>query len=136
MAATQSVSVDLPEDLYARIRDIAERNERSVEAVLRESLEVLFRADAVTVANQLAQLDTYRDDQLWAVVYQRMAWPQRERLRDLSASGKHGSLSATEHDELALLVDQADTYTLLRSHALQLLKQRGHDVERYLNLGV
>lgn len=135
MAANQSVSVDLPEELYARIREIAERNERSVEAVLRESLEVLFAADLATAAHQLAQLETYRDDQLWAVVYRRMAWPQRERLRELTSLGKQVSLNEAQQRELATLVEQADYETLLRSHALRLLKQRGHDVDRYLNLG-
>ncbi len=134
MESTQSVSLDLPEELYARIREIAERNERSVETVLRESLEVLFGVDPSSAAHQLPQLDAYRDDQLWAIVHQRMAWPQRERLRDLISSGKQDLLKESEQAELETLIDQADHYSLLRSQALQLLKQRGHNVDQYLNV--
>ncbi|NDJ78369.1 MAG: hypothetical protein GYB65_19135 [Chloroflexi bacterium] len=135
MVSTQSISVNVSEELYERIRDIAERNDRSVEAVLRESLEVMFGAESEETANQTARLQDYRDDQLWAVVYQRMAWPQRERLRELVARGKQGDLTAAEQTELETLLDRADHYTLLRSQALHLLKQRGHDIDRYLKLG-
>lgn len=135
MVSTQSISVNVSEELYERIRDIAERNDRSVEAVLRESLEVMFGAESEEIANQVPRLEDYRDDQLWAVVYQRMAWPQRERLRELVVRGKQGELISAEQAELEALLDRADHYTLLRSQALHLLKQRGHDVDRYLKPG-
>lgn len=135
MVSTQSVSVDLPEELYERIREVAERNERSVEAVLRESLEVMFGSESEEPTNQAPHLETYRDDQLWAVVYQRIAWPQRERLRDLMTRGKQGDLTAAEQTELEALLDRADHFTVLRSQALRLLKQRGHDIDRYLKPG-
>jgi hypothetical protein len=81
------------------------------------------------------QLKSYRDDQLWAIVYQRLAWPQRERLRDLTERGKQGNLTSAEQNELETLIERADHLTLLRSEALGLLKQRGEDIDRYLKLG-
>lgn len=135
MTSTQSISVELPDELYERIREVAERNERSVESILRESLEVLFGGVSVDSENPLSQLGNFRDDQLWAVVHQRMAWPEKERMRELIAQGKRGELSAGEQAALKALLDQVDRYMLLRSRALQLLQQRGHDVERYLTMG-
>jgi len=61
---------------------------------------------------------------------------QNERLRDLIAQGKQNALTADEQAELETLLDQIDRYTERRSRALLLLKQRGHDVEQYLKLGV
>jgi predicted DNA-binding protein len=136
MTSTQSISVELPDELYERIREVAERNERSVESVLRESLEVMFGGAAVESEDLLSRMETFRDDQLWAVVYQRMAWPQKERLRELTTQGKTGELSLGEQADLKALLDQVDRYTLLRSRALQLLQQRGHEVDRYLMMGV
>lgn len=136
MTSTQSISVELPDKLYERIREVAERNERSVESILRESLEVLFGGVSVDSETPLSQLENFRDDQLWAVVYQRMPWPEKERMRELIAQGKkRGELGAGEQAALKGLLDQVDRYMLLRSRALQLLQQRGHDVERYLMLG-
>ncbi|MFC1959100.1 hypothetical protein ACFLYO_00165 [Chloroflexota bacterium] len=135
MASTQSISLDLSEELYERIRKIAERNERSMEAVLQESLEVMFSITTDEPTNHALHLEIYRDDQLWAVVYQRMTWPRRERLWELMARGKQGNLTTIEETELQTLLDRVDHYTLLRSQALVLLKQRGHDIDRYLKLG-
>jgi plasmid stability protein len=135
MQSTQSVSVELPDDLYERIREIAARNDRSVEDVLRESLEVMFGHESGRIVVGPDELATYRDDQLWAIVYQRLAWPQRERLRDLTECGKQGNLTSTEQTELETLIDRADQLTLLRSEALRLLKQHGQDIDRYLKLG-
>lgn len=135
MSLTQSISVDLPDELYERIREVAERNDRSVESVLRESLEVMFGAASAEPENLLDQLDHYRDDQLWAVVYQRLVWPQKERLRELVTRGEQSELTVAEQAELDTLLDRVDRYTLLRSQALRLLKQRGQDVERYLASG-
>jgi predicted DNA-binding protein len=136
MVSTQSISVELPDDLYKRIQEIAERNDRSVESVLRESLEVMFGEESAEAESSLDRLETYRDDQLWAVVYQRLAWPRREHLRELTERGKQGDLTPSEQAELEALLDRVDHYTLIRSEALRLLKQRGHDIDRDLKLGI
>jgi hypothetical protein len=132
MSAQRAISVRLPAELYERIRRAAERSERSVEAVLIESLTVLF---GTPPAGLDAALDTYTDEQLWAVVYQRLAWTENERLRDLVAQGKHTLLTPDEQAELESLLDQVDHYTMIRSRALSLLQERGQDVERYLKSG-
>ena len=81
------------------------------------------------------ELHHYTDEQLWAVVYQRLAWPQDTRLRELIALGKQGLLSDDEKAEMERLIDLVDRMMMLRSQALLLLKQRGHDVETQLKLG-
>jgi len=134
MASTQSISVELPDDLYERLREVAERHERSVESVLRESLEVMFGAASEDPEGMLAHMETYRDDQLWAVVYQRVVWPQKERLHELVEHSKEDALTPQEQAELEALLDEVDRYTLLRSKALWLLQQRGHVVEHLLTI--
>jgi hypothetical protein len=135
MVSTQSVSVELPDDLYRRIREVAERNKRSVESVLRESLEVMFGAASMAPEDMQALLEHYRDDQLWAVVYQRLAWPRKERLQELMTKGEEGELSGAEQEELEVLLDEVDRYTLVRSQALHLLEQHGQDVQHYWTMG-
>jgi hypothetical protein len=45
-------------------------------------------------------LPSYSDAQLWAVVYQRLAWPQSQRLHELSAKNKLEKLTKDEQSEL------------------------------------
>jgi hypothetical protein len=69
---------------------------------------------------------------LWAVVYKRLAWPQAQRLHELSAQTKQERLTANEQHELDHLLALNDRAMLLRSEALRLLKNRGHDIAAYV----
>ncbi len=130
---TQSpILLQLPDELYERLREIADYSHRPVESVLIDSLTLLF-GNLPTINPQ--ELTNFSDEQLWALVHRPIAWPQDVRLRELSDLGKHGALSVDEQSELETLIDAYDQYVLLRSQALLLLKQRGHDVEKRLKLG-
>ena len=74
----KSITLDLPEDLYERVRQVAEQSQYPLERVLIESIRLLFvpPPTSTDVATTLAALPNYSDAQLWAVVYQRLAWPQ------------------------------------------------------------
>jgi hypothetical protein len=80
-------------------------------------------------------MPSYSDAQLWAVVYQRLAWPQSQRLHELSAKNKREELPENEQSELEYLLTLNDHAMLLRSEALLLLQNRGHDLATYLERG-
>jgi hypothetical protein len=135
MMSDEAVLLQIPSALYERMRQVAEDSDRRVENVLLDSLILLY-GDLPT-DNELnpQTLETFTDDQLWAIVYRPLALPQDARLRQLTQWSKNSTLSDSEQEELEKLVDSADHFVLLRSQALLLLKQRGHDVERRLKLG-
>jgi len=78
-------------------------------------------------------IQQYADDELWAVVDQHLTQEQDARLRELIALGKQEQLMADEQTEMERLIDLVDHQMLLRSEALLLLQQRGHDIDTYLN---
>lgn len=133
----KSITLDLPEDLYERVRQVAEQSQRPLERVLVESIRLLFvlPPPSTDVATTLAAMPGYSDAQLWAVVYQCLAWPQSQRLHELSAKHKLGKLTEDEQSECEHLLTLNDRAMLLRSEALLLLKNRGHDIAAYLERG-
>ena len=133
----KSITLDLPDDLYEQVHQVAAQSQRPVERVVLESLRLLFVPPPSTadLATSLAALSGYSDAQLWAVVYQRLAWPQSQRLHELSANKKLGRLTEDEQHELEDLLSSNDRAMLLRSEALRLLKNRGYDLEAYLKRG-
>jgi hypothetical protein len=133
----KSITLDLPEDLYERVRQVAEQSQRPLERVLVESIRLLFvlPSTATDVVTILAAMPSYSDAQLWAVVYQRLAWPQSQRLHELSAKNKREELPENEQSELEYLLTLNDHAMLLRSEALLLLQNRGHDLATYLERG-
>jgi hypothetical protein len=64
----KSITLDLPDDLYERVHQLAERSQRPVEHVVLESLRVLFvpPPSSTDLATSLAALPGYADAQLWA----------------------------------------------------------------------
>ena len=138
--SSKSITFEIPDDLYEQVQQAADASERSPEAILLESLEsidMLFRQPvaSVSINRLLKELPTYSDTQLWGVVNRQLPWTQSLRLRELSGRGKQGTLPETEQTELNRLIDQVDRYMLLRSEALLLLQQRGHEIKSYLKLG-
>ena len=128
------VELLIPPEIYERARQIADESNRSVEAVLLDGLTLLF-GSSPDVNISADELERYSDEQLWALVHQRLVLPHDMRLRQLIALGEQGQLSEEERTEMEGLIDLVDRYMLLRSRALLLLKQRGHDVEQRLKLG-
>lgn len=130
-----TIKLQIPTAIYERAQQIATNSNRSIESVLLDGLALLF-GDLPDTSITPDTLTTYSDAQLWAVVHQRLAWPQDARLRELITSGKQGQLSNEEQEEMERLIALVDHQMLLRSEAILLLKQRGHDVETQLKLGV
>ena len=126
----QPITVSLPDALYERLQQIAEENDRSLETVVTESLNLLFLPSQRASIN-LDEIGNYSDEQLWALVHYRMSWNESARLHELSGKSKLTSLSVEEQIELDQLLDQVDHDLLLRSVALRLLKSRGHKVDHY-----
>jgi hypothetical protein len=125
---------NFPREIYERAQQIARASNRSVESVLLDGLALLFGTlpDADVSPDALKD---YSDEQLWAVVHQRLAWPQDTRLHELVTLGKRDQLTSDEQAETERLIQLVDHQMLLRSQGLLLLKQRGHDVEMQLKLG-
>jgi hypothetical protein len=135
MAVHPRIYLELSPDLYARIQEVAARSGRPIEAVLVETLDLLFGATPPDWDRLAATIDALPDAQLWAVAHRRLPWVTSLRLRELTAQGQHGSLSDDERAELATLIDEADRLTVLRSRALLVLQRRGHNVQDQMQRG-
>jgi hypothetical protein len=78
-----------------------------------------------------AIMNALPDEDLWEMVRHRVSWASKAHLRALTEKARYSPLSSEEQAELAALTDEADQLTLLRSRALLLLKQRGHDIDAF-----
>jgi hypothetical protein len=132
--ATHIVALEVSDEMYARVQQIAAERQRSVEAILQETLDLLFSPSTAPLPT-VETLQTYSDAQLWAVVHRRLLWADEMRLHEWMNRSKQSPLSAAETQILAHLVAQVDQTMVLRSQALTLLQQRGQDVATYLQLG-
>lgn len=129
------VELEIAPEIEDHVRVIAEGENCSIESILQEGLALLFGGDSI-VEYQLDRLNDCTDEQLWALIHQRLTRAQDKRMRALLVRGNEGALTEQEHAELKNLVDLVDRQMLLRSRALALLQERGHDIHQYLNATV
>lgn len=129
--AAHTVTLRLPAPVYERYKQRAVQTHRSVET---ELLDAVTTAAPETeelpqdVCEALASLETLADDELWSAA--RNAFPLEDgaRLEALHLKRQDKGLTAAEQATAAELVQQYERAMLMRAHALQLLKERGHDI--------
>jgi hypothetical protein len=117
------ITLQVPDYLYERIRQMAQSTDRPIESLMVDGLASLFGEIPTTDFDQLST------DQLWAVVHHPFNFEQDMRLRELTLRSKSEDLSEDEEIEIDALVDALDQYVLQRSKALVILKSRDITVE-------
>ncbi len=127
-----TVELEIAPEIEDHVRVIAAGENCSIESILQEGLALLFGSDSI-VEVLLDRLSHCTDEQLWALIHQRLTRSQDSRMRELLNGGTAGTLTEQEHAELRYFVDLVDRQTILRSRALALLQERGHDIDAYLN---
>jgi plasmid stability protein len=130
-----TLTISLPEPLYERLRDRAQRSGRSIEAEATDVLAATV-ADAepltTELEEELASLALLDDESLWRAARNRLAAETVERLESLHFKAQDEGLTDTEAQEAATLTRRYERGVLVRAEAAYLLKQRGHDVEGLL----
>ena len=127
-----TVELEIAPEIEDHVRVIAEEENCSIESILQEGLALLFGGDSIG-EYQLDRLNACTDEQLWALIYQQLTRSQDNRMRELLDRGAQGTLTEQENAELTYFVDLVGRQTLLRSRALALLQERGHDIDAYVN---
>ncbi len=124
----------VPAAIYERAEEIASKRACSAESVILDALSLLF-GELTDMELEPEALKDFADEQLLAVVHQRLSWPHDTRLRELMQLGQLGQVTEKEIVEMEDLVAKFDHQVLLRSEALLQLKRRGHDIDKLLKLG-
>jgi plasmid stability protein len=127
----QTVTLRIPEELYSRIQQRAQRSRRSLEA---EFIDVLSLAVQGTddlppeLAQAFADLDGFDDERLWQAARSRLPPEISTELESLHLKQQRRGLSDEEGETMERLSLEYDRFMLVRARAAMLLKERGHDV--------
>jgi plasmid stability protein len=127
----QTLTLNLPDVLYARLRQRAELAHRSVEA---ELLEVLAMAVPITdevpaeLSEALSQLSLLDDEVLWRAARGHLSEEIAEQLETLHVKRQREGLTDAEAQTLTALVQQYERAMLVRAQAAALLHERGYHV--------
>jgi hypothetical protein len=128
----QTVTLNLPETLYKRAKEMAQAVDRSLEQILTQSIALSLPALETDlppdIRSELVALPLLSDDELWAIARSTMDERQQDRLQELAEVQKHRSLTSAEQSDLARLLDSAERVMLHKAEAYRLLARRGYEV--------
>ena len=128
--ARQTVSVELPEDLYQRVCETASAVARSVQDVVAASIAMslppLEEDLPPDVRAELGPMALLSAEELREVSRESLDRDRQSRLESLASLQKKQPLSDIEQAELDGLVRQAQRVMLRRAEARRLLALRGH----------
>ncbi|MCX6032371.1 MAG: hypothetical protein NT169_24135 [Chloroflexi bacterium] len=127
----QTMTLNLPGPLYNRLKQRAERAQRTVEAELLEVAAVGMRAEEdlpADLAQAVSSLRFLNDAELWRAARSHLPGEAAAELEVLHLKRQDASLTQTEIQRSAELIRQYERAMLVRARAAALLKRRGYDV--------
>jgi hypothetical protein len=123
------LTLELPEDIYERVRRAAKGMNQPVEKALvnivRAATPSLEKVPAEYQA-ELEAMEDLGDEELWKISRSRLAAAKQRRLERLLDKNQRGELTDLEKEALRGLRTDGDRLMLQRSYAACLLKYRGH----------
>jgi hypothetical protein len=130
--ATETVQVQLPEEVYERLKEMANVSNQPLEDVLFQTIRGNLppRLDDIPPDQRgsIGDLQGFDDEALWAVAREALPTRQWRRHQYLLRKVETNSLTDSERSELAGLREATDHHVIRRSYALALLKWRGYTV--------
>jgi plasmid stability protein len=131
--AVQTLTVRLPDRLYAQLRDRAQQANRTMEAELVDLVATAMPEQGELsdeLGLELAGLEHLDDEALWQAARSRLAATMARRTEKLHHKRQREGLTEAEGQGLAELMRQYERAMLIRAQAAVLLKRRGHDVSK------
>lgn len=130
--ATETVQVQLPEEVYQRLKEMAAVSHQQLKDVLFQTIRGNLppRLDDIPPDQRglIADLQGFDSEALWAVAREALPTQQWRRHQYLLRKGEANPLNDSERSELADLREATDHHVIRRSYALALLKWRGYTI--------
>lgn len=125
---TEQIIVTLPEDIAARVREIAATTAQPIEQIVFDHLQSLSLQLPVLPPDEQAELDALHhlsDDALWTIAREQVADEAQAWAGILLNKNSSGTITDAEAAELEQLVQRADRVMLRKAEAAAILKARG-----------
>jgi hypothetical protein len=127
----QTITLTLPDNVLQPVQRVAQATKQSVEELLVTALQAALptlEGLPSAVMQHLVALESLDDEALWRVMLETVSPDQQHRLHDLLIRNQAGVLTASEHEQLAVLQQQAALVMLRKARAAVLLRFRGKRV--------
>ena len=123
-----TMTVELPSNIFERLRRIAREQRRSINDIARDLISNALLDLPQDVKVELATFANLSDDVLWLLARSTLRRDQRKELAQLNEEAQRRSLTDVEEQRRQVLLDQYHRVIVRRAEAARLLKSRGYDL--------
>jgi leucyl-tRNA synthetase len=130
-ATIQTFTLNLPNNLFERIRRLAQKFQKTEQDILLDALTTALpplAGVAPQLADELAELTFLNDAALWRIARSTLPEEQYNQMDELLAGKGQGKITITEQQTLDELTQQSQHLVLKRGQAAVLLQQRGYNL--------
>lgn len=124
------MQIQIPENLFTRLRQLATRHRQPVEQIVTDRLFTALdeELDSLPSAEEaeLRALHHLSDDALRAIAAEQMSAGNQARMNLLMERHSQGVLTSDEQETLEALVERGDQLMLRKAEAAAILVHRGH----------
>lgn len=123
--------LNVPEEVFARARQVAEELSQPVDQVMIDYLRTMSFPLPDLSPEEEAELDALKKlsiDALWTIAREQMPDDLKTRMQNLMDKNSLGSITPAERTELESLVERGQRLMVRKSEAAALLTQRGYTV--------
>jgi hypothetical protein len=127
----QTITLTLPDNVLQPVQRVAQATQQSVEELLVTALQAALptlEGLPPDLIQHLVALESLDDQALWRVMLETVSLDQQHRLHDLLKRNQASVPTELEHEQLAVLQQQADLVMLRKARAAVLLRFRGKRV--------
>jgi len=120
-----SYTLNIPDTIYDRIKQLAETTEKPIDQILLDHLATL----TLLPVDEQAELNALRhlsDDTLWTIAAEQMSQSVQDRMQTLMDRNSQGTITPDERDELEKLVERGNRLMVRKAEAAGILMERGH----------
>ena len=129
---SQTVTLQLPEDLYLRLQQAAQATKRSLEDIFLRAINVGsppgWKDVPAEFQTDIAALDRLDDASLWRIARSKKKESDMMHYQKLLDKNADGTISKAESRTLTELRTEFDRFMLSRAHAVALLRWRGYSI--------
>jgi hypothetical protein len=127
-----SVTIELPDDVFQRLSQLAEAMNRPVAEVVAQSFIGIFPPEIDLASSELRpellKMQFLSDAELVSIAQAMVTIEQQSYHEELLAKNAENILSDNEREELVRLRSMIDRQMLCKAHAWSILRWRGHRV--------
>lgn len=131
--ALQTLTLRLPDSIYQRLVDLAQKSDRPLEEETVSLLNSALMTDAELVADisdRLNQLSLLTDEELWSAATSQSSEDDNDLMQELLEKQQRQGLTPEESEQVQMLSNHFNRIMMVRAKSAVLLAERGNDVSK------